>query len=72
MAVMIAEKPLPINSHTAFRGKRSINPEDARRLLEPAIYQMMDAVYRYEGTVNQVLGDGIAAGAGLRLVHRGP
>ena len=30
---------------------------------------MMDAVHRYEGTVNQVLGDGIMAFFGAPLAH---
>ena len=36
-----------------------LDPEEARRLLDPALHVMMDAVHRFEGTVNQVLGDGI-------------
>jgi class 3 adenylate cyclase/tetratricopeptide (TPR) repeat protein len=38
-----------------------LDPEEARRLLDPALERMMAAVHRYEGTVNQVLGDGIMA-----------
>jgi hypothetical protein len=34
-------------------------PEDARQLLDPVLERMMAAVHRYEGTVNQVMGDGI-------------
>jgi len=37
---------------------RGIDPEAAQRLLDPALQRMMDAVHRFEGTVNQVLGDG--------------
>jgi class 3 adenylate cyclase/tetratricopeptide (TPR) repeat protein len=37
------------------------DPEDARRLLDPVIEKMMDSVHRFEGTVNQVMGDGIMA-----------
>lgn len=37
------------------------DPEDARRLLDPVLERMIEAVRRYEGTVNQVLGDGIMA-----------
>jgi class 3 adenylate cyclase len=33
---------------------------------------MMDAVHRFEGTVNQVLGDGIMALFGLDLAHLCP
>jgi class 3 adenylate cyclase/tetratricopeptide (TPR) repeat protein len=38
-----------------------LDPEAAQQLLDPALQLMMDAVHRYEGTVNQVLGDGIMA-----------
>src|SRR5215471_6493218 len=31
------------------------DPEEARRLLDPVLQRMMDAVHRYEGTVNQVM-----------------
>jgi len=34
-----------------------LDPEEARKLLDPALHVMMDAVHRYEGTVNQVLGE---------------
>jgi len=34
------------------------DPEDARKLPDPVIEHMMEAVHRYEGTVNHVLGDG--------------
>src|SRR5262249_44980933 len=37
------------------------DPEEARRILDPVLECMMDAVHRYEGTVNQVMGDGIMA-----------
>src|SRR3989454_850241 len=37
------------------------DPEEARKLLDPVVERMMDAVHRYEGTVNQVMGDGIMA-----------
>jgi class 3 adenylate cyclase len=37
------------------------DPEEARHLLDPVLERMMDAVHRYEGTVNQVMGDGIMA-----------
>jgi len=35
------------------------DPEEARKLLDPVLQLMMDAVHLYEGTVNQVMGDGI-------------
>jgi class 3 adenylate cyclase len=37
------------------------DPEEARKLLDPVLEHMMEAVHRYEGTVNQVMGDGIMA-----------
>src|SRR5215831_8702611 len=45
------------------------DPEDARRLLDPVLTRMMEAVHHYEGTVNQVLGDGIMALFGVPLAH---
>src|SRR5712691_4637999 len=45
------------------------DPEEARKILDPVLELMMEAVHRYEGTVNQVMGDGIMAlfGAPLAL-----
>ena len=43
------------------------DPEEARKLLDPVLERMMDAVHRYEGTVNQVMGDGIMALFGAPL-----
>lgn len=37
------------------------DPEEARQLLDPVLKHMMEAVHHYEGTVNQVAGDGIMA-----------
>src|SRR5690242_12679902 len=45
------------------------DPEDARQLLDPVLERMMAAVHRYEGTVNQVMGDGIMALFGAPLAH---
>jgi len=45
------------------------DPEEARQLLDPVLECMMDAVHRYEGTVNQVMGDGIMALFGAPLAH---
>jgi Double zinc ribbon/Adenylate and Guanylate cyclase catalytic domain len=38
------------------------DPEEARKILDPVLERMMEAVHRYEGTVNQVMGDGIPLG----------
>src|SRR5437762_4041454 len=43
-----------------------LDPEEAQKLIDPVLHVMMDAVHRYEGTVNQVLGDGIMALFGAR------
>jgi class 3 adenylate cyclase len=45
------------------------DPEEARRLLDPVLERMMEAVHRFEGTVNQVMGDGIMALFGAPLAH---
>src|SRR5712671_4977546 len=49
---------------------RGLDPEAAQQLLDPALHIMMDAVHRFEGTVNQVLGDGIMALFGARWPTR--
>ena len=45
------------------------DPEEARQIIDPILALMMDAVHRYEGTVNQVMGDGIMALFGAPLAH---
>src|SRR6202795_236652 len=45
------------------------DPEDARKILDPVVELMMAAVHRYEGTVNQVMGDGIMARFGAPLAQ---
>ncbi|MGH7301956.1 MAG: adenylate/guanylate cyclase domain-containing protein [Candidatus Rokuibacteriota bacterium] len=45
------------------------DPEEARKILDPVLERMMGAVHRYEGTVNQVMGDGIMALFGAPLAH---
>jgi len=45
------------------------DPEEARKILDPVLKLMMEAVHRYEGTVNQVMGDGIMALFGAPLAH---
>jgi class 3 adenylate cyclase len=47
------------------------DPEEARQLLDPVLERLMDAVHRFEGTVNQVLGDGIMALFGAPIAHEG-
>src|SRR5439155_17544574 len=43
---------------------RDVDPEKAQALLDGAISAMLEAVHRYEGTVNQILADGIMAPLG--------
>ncbi len=45
------------------------DPEEARKLLDPVLERMMEAVHCYEGTVNQVMGDGIMALFGAPVAH---
>jgi len=45
------------------------DPEEARALLDPVLERMMAAVHHYEGTVNQVMGDGIMALFGAPIAH---
>jgi class 3 adenylate cyclase len=44
--------------------------EEARKLLNPVLERMMDAVHRYEGTVNQVMSDAIMALFGAPIAGR--
>ncbi len=43
--------------------------EDAQKLLQAVVERMIEAVNRYEGTVNSVLGDGIMALFGAPIAH---
>src|SRR5262245_34412601 len=45
------------------------DPEVARQLLDSVLERMMAAVHRYEGTVNQIMGDGIMALFGAPVAH---
>src|SRR5213593_4418871 len=45
------------------------DPEEARKILDPVLDRMIEAVHRYEGTVNQVMGDGIMALFGAPVAH---
>ena len=45
------------------------DPEHAQQILDTSVQVMMDAVHRYEGTVNKVLGDGIMALFGAPIAH---
>lgn len=45
------------------------DPEEAQKLLDPVLERMIEAVHRYEGLVNRVMGDGILALFGVPLTH---
>src|SRR5262245_9392986 len=45
------------------------DPEEGRKILDAVLERMMDAVHRFEGTVNQVMGDGIMALFGAPVAH---
>ncbi|MGH7401914.1 MAG: AAA family ATPase, partial [Candidatus Rokuibacteriota bacterium] len=45
------------------------DPEQAQTILDPVLALMMEAVHDFEGTVNQVMGDGIMALFGAPLAH---
>ena len=46
-----------------------LDPEEARRIVDPALQRMMDAVHDYEGYVAQSTGDGIFALFGAPVAH---
>src|SRR5215468_8638136 len=48
---------------------RDLDPEAAQQLLDTALQRMMDAVHRFEGTVNDVAGDGLMAMFGAPIAH---
>ena len=45
------------------------DPEDAKKLLDPVLIHMNEAVHRYEGTVHRFMGDGIMALFGAPVAH---
>jgi len=45
------------------------DPEEAKNIIDPVLEHMMEAVHRYEGTVSNVMGDGIMALFGAPLAH---
>ena len=49
-----------------------LDPEEARRIIDPALTLMMEAVHRYEGYVAQSLGDHRDSGSGTAAAQRVP
>jgi class 3 adenylate cyclase len=48
---------------------RDLDPEAGQALLDAALQRMMDAVHHFEGTVNDVAGDGLMAMFGAPIAH---
>ncbi|CAG2152465.1 hypothetical protein LMG31506_04623 [Cupriavidus yeoncheonensis] len=48
---------------------QDLDPEEARRLIDPVAALMMEAVHHYEGYVAKFLGDGILALFGAPIAH---
>jgi len=72
-AALAGERKLVTVLFADLRGSLELlvdhDPEEARALLDPVLERMMEAVHRYEGTVNKILGDGIMAIFGAPLAH---
>jgi class 3 adenylate cyclase len=72
-AALEGERKIVTVLFTDIRGSmdimESLDPEEAKQLVDPCLQLMMQAVHRFEGTVNRILGDGIMAlfGAPLAL-----
>jgi class 3 adenylate cyclase/predicted ATPase len=47
----------------------NVDPEEARRIIDPALKLMIDAVHRYDGYIVQSTGDGIFALFGAPVAH---
>jgi class 3 adenylate cyclase/tetratricopeptide (TPR) repeat protein len=45
------------------------DPEAAQKVFDPVLECMIEAVHRYEGTVNRVMGDGVMALFGAPIAH---
>jgi class 3 adenylate cyclase len=81
----IIEKPSVTQSRTEGERKRvtalftdivgstalaeQIDPEDWRDIVSGAHQRVSDAIYRYEGTIAQLLGDGVLAFFGAPIAH---
>ncbi len=48
---------------------QDLDPEEARRLIDPVVTLMMEAVHHYEGYVAKFLGDGVLALFGAPIAH---
>jgi adenylate cyclase len=48
---------------------RAIDPEDLHQVMDGCFQRLLDAVHRYDGTVNQFTGDGVMALFGAPIAH---
>src|SRR5713226_8066236 len=46
-----------------------LDPEDLHGIMDGCFHHVMEAVHRYEGTVNQFTGDGVMALFGAPIAH---
>src|SRR5262245_4148712 len=56
-----------VSGFTAMSEK--LDPEDVHGIMDRAFEVILEAVHRYEGTVNQFLGDGVMALFGAPIAH---
>src|SRR5262245_56108660 len=56
-----------VSGFTAMSSK--LDPEDVHSIMERVFEVIMSAVHRYEGTINQFLGDGVMALFGAPIAH---
>jgi class 3 adenylate cyclase/tetratricopeptide (TPR) repeat protein len=56
-----------VSGFTAMSEK--LDPEDVHQIMDRAFEVILEAVHRYEGTVNQFLGDGVMALFGAPIAH---
>jgi class 3 adenylate cyclase/tetratricopeptide (TPR) repeat protein len=56
-----------VSGFTAISEK--LDPEDVHAIMDRAFELILEAVHRYEGTVNQFLGDGVMALFGAPIAH---
>jgi class 3 adenylate cyclase/tetratricopeptide (TPR) repeat protein len=63
VTVMFAD----VSGFTAMSDK--LDPEDVHAIMDRAFEVILNAVHRYEGTINQFLGDGVMALFGAPIAH---
>jgi class 3 adenylate cyclase len=56
-----------VSGFTAISEK--LDPEDVHAIMDRAFEVILGAVHRYEGTINQFLGDGVMALFGAPIAH---